>query len=78
MLGGQYQALLLVGVNAGGRAAEAIAAALAYLGKDQGFLVAQNQVYFPEAAVVIALNQRQAVSLQILCCELFGLGARLH
>jgi hypothetical protein len=28
--------------------------------------------------VVIALNQRQAVSLQILCCELFGLGAWLH
>jgi hypothetical protein len=78
VLGGQDQALLLARINAGCRTAEVATAALPNLGEDQGFTVAKNKVNFTKAAAVIGLNQRQAVSLQILCSELLGLGAGLH
>jgi hypothetical protein len=69
VLSSEDQAPLLVRIDAGTRAAEIVAAALANLGKNQGFSLAQDQVNLAELAAEIGLYQLQAVLLQILRCS---------
>lgn len=78
MLSSEDKAFLLVHIDAGDRAAKIAAATLANLSEDQGFSVAQDQVDLPKTAMEISLYHFQSVFLQILCCNLFGLSARLH
>ena len=75
MLCSENETMLFVCVDAGSRAAEIVATALANLCEHQGFSVAQDQVDLTEAAAEIGLTQFQALPLQKLCSDQFGLSA---
>lgn len=78
MLSSEDKALLLVCVDTGGGTTKIAAATLANLRENQGFSIAQDQVDFPETAMEIALDQLQAVLLQVLRRNSLGLSAAFH
>ena len=72
MLGGQNEAPLLDGADAGGCSAMETVVPEAYLDEHQMVVVAHDQVQFPQAAAPVPLEQAQSLALQELTGALLG------
>jgi hypothetical protein len=75
--GGANDFSLLTAGHGRGRAAEIDAGSLAHFNDNQDALIEAHEIEFPAFAAQIALEHGEALGLQVLGRELFGVGAVL-